>query len=126
MRVLVTGGAGYIGSHASLALQEAGHDVLVLDNFVRGHRRLVGNFAYVDGDIGDRRIVLKALEGVDAVLHFAAFAYVGESVAYPRMYFENNVQKAITLLNAAVDARVQCFVFSSTCAVYGNPSSLPI
>lgn len=126
MRVLVTGGAGYIGSHTALALQEAGQKVVILDNFVRGNRTLVLDFECVDGDIGDRRRVLEALRGVDAVMHFAAFAYVGESVTSPRMYFENNVQKATTLLNAAVDAGVEVFVFSSTCAVYGIPEAIPI
>ena len=126
MRVLVTGGAGYIGSHAALTLAEAGHNIVILDNFSRGDRRLVGDFEYIEADIADRRTVLKALEGTDAVMHFAAFAYVGESVVSPRMYFENNVQKAITLVNAAVDAGVQFFVFSSTCAVYGIPELIPV
>ena len=126
MRVLVTGGAGYIGSHAALALDESGYDVVLLDNFVRGHQSLVGKFPCIHGDIGDRQSVLKALSGVEAVLHFAAFAYVGESVLQPRIYFENNVQKSISLLNAVVDAGVKFFVFSSTCAVYGIPAVIPI
>ena len=126
MRVLVTGGAGYIGSHAAIALQEAGHDVVILDSFVRGQRRLVADFDCVEADIGDYRAVRKALEDVNAVMHFAAFAYVGESVTSPRMYFENNVQKGISLLNAALDAGVDFFVFSSTCAVYGIPNVIPI
>lgn len=126
MRVLVTGGAGYIGSHATLALQEAGHEVIILDSLVRGHRSLLRDCLHVEADIGDRQSVLKALQSVDAVLHFAAFAYVGESVLSPRMYFENNVQNGITLLNAVVDAGIEFFVFSSTCAVYGVPEVLPI
>ena len=126
MRVLVTGGAGYIGSHAAVALREAGHDVLILDSFIRGNRSLIQGFDCLEADIGDAEAVSKALRGVNAVMHFAAFAYVGESVSSPRMYFENNVQKAITLVNAAVDAGLQFFVFSSTCAVYGIPELIPV
>jgi len=126
MRVLVTGGAGYIGSHVALALRERGHEVLIFDNLVTGHRRLVAGFPLVVGDVGDRSAVLEALERVEAILHFAACASVGESVRTPRKYFENNLQKPITLLGAAVDSGVKYFVFSSTCAVYGIPALSPI
>src|SRR5262249_123957 len=126
MRVLVTGGAGYIGSHTVLALQERGYDVLILDNFTTGHRRLAGNRSVIEVYIGNRATVLGALENVDAIMHFAAHAYVGESVTNPRKYFENNVEKSIALLGAALDRRVRFFVFSSSCAVYGVPELVPI
>jgi UDP-glucose-4-epimerase GalE len=126
MRVLVTGGAGYIGSHAARALARRGHKVLIYDNLSTGHRILADGFDLVVGDIGDAKTVAAALRDIDAVLHFAAHAYVGESVQNPRKYFENNVQSALAFLNAVVDAGVRHFVFSSTCAVYGVPTKIPI
>ena len=126
MRVLVTGGAGYIGSHAARALARHGHTVLVYDNLSIGHRSLADGFDLVVGNIGDSKTVAPALRDIDAVLHFAADAYVGESVQNPRKYFENNVQSGLTFLNAVVDAGVRRFVFSSTCAVYGVPTKIPI
>jgi UDP-glucose-4-epimerase GalE len=126
MRVLVTGGSGYIGSHAARALARRGHTVLIYDNLSTGHRILADGFDLVVGSIGDSKTLVPALRDIDAVLHFAAHAYVGESVQNPRKYFQNNVQSGLALLNAVVDAGVRHFVFSSTCAVYGVPAKIPI
>ena len=125
-RVLVSGGAGYIGSHAARALRRAGHDVVIYDNLSTGFRRLAHGFELVEGDIGNAVTLRPVLARVDAVMHFAAHAYVGESVVNPRKYFRNNVQAALEFLNAALDAGIRCFVFSSSCAVYGIPEQLPI
>jgi UDP-glucose-4-epimerase GalE len=126
MRVLVTGGAGYIGSHAARELARSGHQVSVFDNFSAGYRALSSGFDLTMGDLQDRASLDEALRGVEAVVHLAASAYVGESVENPRKYFDNNVQAGLTLLNAVVDARIPYFVFSSSCAVYGMPSRIPI
>ena len=126
MRVLVTGGAGYIGSHAVRALRRAGHDPVVFDNLSRGHEGLVQGYELVRGDIGNRDAVLRIARGCDAIMHFAAFALVGESVKNPRLYYNNNAEKALVLLNAVLDAGVRQFIFSSTCAVYGVPETVPI
>jgi len=130
-KVLVTGGAGYIGSHAVLALRRAGYEVVILDNLVYGHRDLaeeVLNVPLVEGDIADRPLVERVLRqhGVDAVMHFAAYAYVGESATDPGKYYANNVAGTIDLLEAMRAAGVARFVFSSTCAVYGVARDLPI
>lgn len=126
MRVLVTGGAGYIGSHAAYALRRRGHQVRIYDSLVTGHARLVEGFDLVVGDIGDTPRLATAVDGVDAVMHFAAYAYVGESVSNPRKYFDNNVRSALAMLNAVVDAGIRKFIFSSTCATYGVPAQVPI
>lgn len=126
MAVLVVGGAGYIGSHAARALRRANYQVIVYDNLSTGFRRLADGFELIEGDIGDADKLHQVLPKVDAIMHFAAHAYVGESVTDPRKYFGNNVTAALTLLNAAVDAGIRHFVFSSTCAVYGVPQSVPI
>ena len=126
MSVLVVGGAGYIGSHTARALRRARYNVIIYDNLCTGFQRLAQGFELVEGDIGDQSKLHRVLSRVDAVMHFAAHAYVGESVANPRKYFRNNVTDALTLLNAAVDAGVRHFVFSSTCAVYGIPEHIPI
>jgi UDP-glucose-4-epimerase GalE len=126
MKVLVVGGAGYIGSHAARVLRKHGHDVLIYDDLSTGFERLAQGFEFIVGDLGDRDRLRPAMERVDAVMHFAAFAYVGESVTNPRKYFHNNVESALTLLNTAVDTRIGKFVFSSTCAVYGVPRNVPI
>lgn len=126
MRVLVTGGSGYVGSHAVRALHAAGHEPVILDNLSTGLRRLSNGFTLVEGDIADSRKLAPLLDGVDAVLHFAASAYVGGSVAEPRRYIRNNVESAIKLLDAVLASRVRIFVQSSTCAVYGVPAELPI
>jgi UDP-glucose-4-epimerase GalE len=126
LAVLVVGGAGYIGSHAARALRRSGYDVIVYDNLSTGHRRLAAGFELVEGDIGDPAKLGSALARADAVMHFAAHAYVGESVENPRKYFHNNVESALCLLNTALEAGIRRFVFSSTCAVYGVPGKIPI
>ena len=127
MRILVTGGAGYVGSHAARVLaRQGGHAVRLYDNLSTGQRALASGFELVVGDIGDSKAVAAALQDVQAVMHFAAHSYVGESVENPRKYFENNVRSGLNLLNAAVDCGVRHFIFSSTCAVYGVPASMPI
>ncbi|MEG3435931.1 UDP-glucose 4-epimerase GalE [Pannus brasiliensis CCIBt3594] len=129
--ILVVGGAGYIGSHVVLALQEAGYPVLVLDNLVYGHRDLVEEVLrakLVIGDIGDRSLLrdVFATYPIGAVLHFAAYAYVGESAIDPGKYYRNNVANTVTLLEAMREAGVDRLVFSSTCATYGIPDLVPI
>ncbi|MBW4549565.1 MAG: UDP-glucose 4-epimerase GalE [Aphanocapsa sp. GSE-SYN-MK-11-07L] len=129
--VLVTGGAGYIGSHAVLALKQAGYPVVVLDNLVYGHQDLVEKVLQVDfvqGDISDRALLTKVFAdyGIQAVMHFAAYAYVGESVTNPAKYYRNNVAGTLTLLETMVEVGIKTIVFSSTCATYGNPEQLPI
>jgi UDP-glucose 4-epimerase len=129
--ILVTGGAGYIGSHAVLALQQAGYGVVVLDNLVYGHRELVENVLKAElviGDTNDRVLLDKLFDTHDiaAVMHFAAYAYVGESVTNPAKYYRNNVTGTLTLLEAMLEAEVNKFVFSSTCATYGIPDTVPI
>jgi UDP-glucose-4-epimerase GalE len=126
MKVLVTGGAGYIGSHAAKLLRDHGHEILVYDNLSTGHRRLVKGFELIEADLLNQSVLTSALRMVDAVMHFAANAYVGESVQNPRKYFRNNVEGGLSLLNACLDAKVNKIVFSSTCAVYGEPSTIPI
>jgi UDP-glucose-4-epimerase GalE len=126
LSVLVVGGAGYIGSHAAHALKRRGYDVVVYDNLSTGHAGLADGLELVVGDISDTAKLSQVLRGVDAVMHFAAYAYVGESVENPRKYFKNNVQDGLTLLNAVIDCKVSKFIFSSTCAVYGIPSRVPI
>jgi UDP-arabinose 4-epimerase len=126
--VLVTGGAGYIGSHACKALARAGFRPIAYDNLVYGHRDAVRWGPLVDGDIGDGprlRAVLSA-ERVVAVMHFAAFAYVGESMTDPARYFRNNLVGSLTLLDAMRDVGIDRMVFSSTCATYGAPEQVPI
>ena len=126
MVVLVVGGAGYIGSHAAGALQRSGHTAIIYDNLSTGHAFLSQGFELVTGDVLDRSALGSVLGRVDAVMHFAAHAYVGESVINPRKYFRNNVEGGLSLLNAAIDAGVKKMVFSSTCAIYGEPSQVPI
>jgi UDP-glucose-4-epimerase GalE len=128
LTVLVTGGAGYIGSHAAKALSRAGHQVVIFDNFVAGHRDAVKYGALVEGDIVDTAAVRAALARfrVDAVMHFAAYLDVGESVREPVKYYRNNVGGAISVLDAMAAQSVQSFVFSSTCATYGEPMETPI
>jgi len=126
LAVLVVGGAGYIGSHAAHTLRRKGYDVIIYDNLSTGHKELAEGFEVVVGDIADSAKLAKVLSRCDSVMHFAAHAYVGESVENPRKYFQNNVTAALTLLNAVVESRVRKFIFSSTCAVYGNPAKVPI
>ena len=126
--VLVTGGAGYIGSHAAKALSRAGYHVVVFDNLAAGHRKAVRYGDFVAGDIGDPAAVAAALKRHEcfAVLHFAAFLDVGESVREPLRYYRNNVCGALSVLEAMVAHSVKFFVFSSTCATYGEPIETPI
>jgi UDP-glucose-4-epimerase GalE len=126
--VLVTGGAGYIGSHTAKALAAHGYEPVVLDNLSEGHESAVRWGPLVQGNIGDERLVRETIGRykIDAVIHFAANAYVGESMEQPRKYFDNNVSNSLKLLNAAIDAGVRRVVFSSTCATYGVPRALPI
>lgn len=129
MNVLVVGGAGYIGSHCVRQLLAAGHRPVVLDNLVFGHRGAVApEVAFHEADLGDQTSVGKILrdESIDLVMHFAAFAYVGESVTEPRKYYENNFVATLRLLETMLDNGVKKFVFSSTCATYGEPERLPI
>jgi UDP-glucose-4-epimerase GalE len=126
LAILVTGGAGYIGSHAARALRRSGYEVVLYDNLSTGFRRLAQGFELVEGDIADEAKLRPMLARVDAVMHFAAHAYVGESVENPRKYFQNNVLAALSLLNSTLEAGIRRFVFSSTCAVYGTPEKTPI
>jgi UDP-arabinose 4-epimerase len=126
MRVLVTGGSGYVGSHAVRELAAAGHEVIIFDNLSTGQRRLAEGFPLIECDIGDVEALSVPLRQADAVMHFAASAYVGESVQNPRKYFRNNVENALKLLDAVLASDVRLFVFSSTCATYGMPAALPI
>lgn len=129
MNVLVVGGAGYIGSHCVRQLVAAGHRPVVLDNLVYGHRgALAPTVRHYDGNLGDEAFVGRVLrdEKIDVVMHFAAYCYVGESVTDPLKYYFNNVVATLHLLRAMVDAGVKKFVFSSTCATFGVPATLPI
>jgi UDP-glucose-4-epimerase GalE len=128
MAVLVTGGAGYIGSHAAKALSKAGMVPVVLDNLSRGHRDTVRWGPFVKAEIGDQAAVREVIReySIDAVIHFAAFAYVGESMQVPGRYFENNVMGTLNLLEAMREEQVKKIVFSSSCATYGHPLESPI
>jgi len=134
--VLVTGGAGYIGSHAVLSLLEAGHRVTIVDSLARGHREAVealrthGDLHFVQADCGDQGVMRPLLheQSIDTVLHFAAYCYVGESVQEPLRYYANNTGSSLHLLMAVADSTVSRFIFSSTCSTYGepDPDQLPI
>lgn len=128
MNVLITGGAGYIGSHCNRYFLDKGVHTTILDDLSEGHRDAVLGGEFVLGDFGDSALLDKVFEEktYDAVVHFAAFTSVGESVAEPRKYFHNNVENMMTLMNAAVDHGVKYFVFSSSAAVFGEPTSIPI
>lgn len=122
----MVGGAGYIGSHAARALRRSGYEVIIYDNLSRGHAQLADGFELIVADIMDANQLGGAMKRVDAVMHFAAHSQVGESVQKPRIYFQNNAEAGLALLNCALDAGVRRFVFSSTCAVYGVPAKVPI
>ena len=128
MNVLVSGGAGYVGAHAVRMLARAGHEVWVYDNLVFGHRGAVEPGRLIEGDLLDKAKVVDTLRAkrIDAVMHFAAFAYVGESVQDPAKYYRNNVVGTLSLMDAMREADVRRIVFSSTCATYGEPESVPI
>jgi len=121
--VLVTGGAGYIGSHVARALAASGMVPVTYDTLERGHKSAVQWGPLVEGDIGDAALLRETLHryNVEAVVHLAAFAYVGESIEHPIRYFENNVRKGLVLLEATVQEGIRHFVFSSSCATYGVP-----
>ncbi|HEX6731687.1 MAG TPA: UDP-glucose 4-epimerase GalE [Pyrinomonadaceae bacterium] len=129
MAILVTGGAGYIGSVTTELLRERAEQVVVLDNLSRGHRQAVATgIQFYEGDVGDTAFVSRIVQQheIDACIHFAAFAYVGESVNDPLTYYQNNVAQGIRLLGALVHSGVRHLVFSSTCATYGEPKHTPI
>jgi UDP-glucose 4-epimerase len=129
LKILVTGGAGYIGGTVALRLLSAGHNVLIYDNFCHGHRDLVpAGTQLIEGDIADRERLTRILrdEHVDGVMHFAALIEAGESMKHPEMYFRNNTASTLSLLEAMLAAGVDRLVFSSTAAVYGEPESTPI
>jgi UDP-glucose 4-epimerase len=126
LAVLVVGGAGYIGSHAAHALKRRGYEAIIYDNLSTGHAALAAGFELIVGDISDPAKLAPVLRRVDAVMHFAAHAYVGESVDNPRKYFQNNVLGGLQLLHAVLDSQVRKFIFSSSCAVYGIPAKVPI
>lgn len=128
MNILIVGGAGYIGSHANKLLHQSGLHTIVLDNLSRGHKELVrwGTFMY--GDLENKTLLQDIFRkySVDAVMHFSAFAYVGESYNNPAIYYQNNVSNTINLLNTMLEYNVKKFIFSSSCAIFGEPQYLPI
>ena len=129
MAVLVTGGAGFIGSHMVASLRDAGRDVVVVDDLSSGHREVVPpDVPFVPADVADRAAIASLLERhhVDAIIHFAARIQVGESVTAPRLYWTGNVAATTQLLECALDAGVRSFILSSTAAVYGTPEHVPI
>jgi len=124
-KVLVTGGAGYIGSHTCLALANAGFEPIIYDNLSTGHSDLAQNFKLIIGDLNDGNRLKDVFKknNIQCIFHFAASAYVGESIENPRLYYNNNLSNTINLLNICIDNNVNNFVFSSTCATYGIPGS---
>lgn len=125
--ILLTGGAGYIGSHTNKALYNSGYDTVVVDNLVRGHEDFVKWGQFENYDIGNENLreVFDKYD-IDCVIHFAAFAYVGESYENPDMYFKNNYEKTLNLLDIMSEFNVNKFIFSSTCTLYGNTAKIPI
>ena len=136
MNILITGGAGYIGSHTCVELLEAGHDIVIVDNFSNSNFKVLDNiktitskeFKFYEGDVKDKALLEKIFKEnkIDAVIHFAAYKAVGESVAKPLMYYRNNLDTTITLLEVMNEFNCHNFVFSSSATVYGSPKSLPI
>lgn len=128
MQVLLTGGAGYVGSHVALALVEAGHKPIIYDDLSTGHRSAALDFPLVEGDVGDRGSMLRVLSeyGIEAVMHFAALIVVGESVRDPARYYEINLVKPLTMLEALREVGVATLILSSSAAVYGEPREVPI
>ncbi len=126
--ILVTGGAGYIGSHTSKSLAAGGYVPVVLDNLTQGQERAVKWGSLIEGDVGNQRLLRRIFDEykIQAVIHFAGSAYIAESMQNPRKYFDNNVAKCLSLLNAIIDSGVRKVVFSSTCATYGIPERIPI
>ena len=127
-KILVVGGAGYIGSHMLKDLLEAGYEVVTLDDLSTGHRRLVTGGDFIEGSLGDGGLLDNIFSNhrIDAVMHFAAFSLVGESVEQPLKYYQNNVSATTELLHAMVRHNIKRFIFSSTAAVYGEPVEIPI
>jgi len=128
MKVLVCGGAGYIGSNMTSMLAKAGHKPVVFDNLSKGHKQAIKGFDFIEGDLADLDLLVKVLteDKIEAVMHFAAFIEVGESVEKPLEFYRNNVCNTRTLLAAMEKTGVQKFVFSSSAAVYGMPKTVPI
>ena len=128
MKVLITGGAGYIGSHCNRYFNQQGIDTIVLDDLSDGHKDAVVAGKLIQGDFGDKDLVRSILskEKIDAIVHFAAFASVPDSVVRPQRYYENNVSKMLCLLDAAVECGIQYIVFSSSAATFGEPQYVPI
>ena len=129
MAILVTGGAGYIGSVAVKDLFEKGEEVVVIDNLVYGHREAIDtSIPFYEGSIGDTDLINRILSdhSIEACMHFSAYAYVGESVEQPQKYYENNFIETLRLLDALIANGVKKFIFSSTCATYGEPKYVPI
>jgi UDP-glucose 4-epimerase len=128
MNVLITGGAGYIGSHCAKFFHQQGVNTIVLDNLLFGHREAVKYGKFIEGDFGDKQLVNKIfqLEKIDAIIHFAALADVADSVKNPNKYYDTNVSRMITLLDAMVENHVQYFVFSSSASTFGEPKYVPI
>ena len=130
MSILVTGGAGYIGSHTVKLLNSKGYDIIIVDNLVYGHGDVAEKIGVplIQGDLSDRQLLdqVFAEHNIEAVIHFAAYAYVGESMINPAKYYRNNVVSTLNLLEAMENARVRKIVFSSTCATYGIPQEIPI
>ena len=134
--ILVTGGAGYIGSHSVIELHEKGYDVLIADNFVNSTPAVINNlktitgkkFSFIEVDLCDYNELekLTANYKITGVIHFAAFKSVGESVEFPLKYYENNIQSLINVLRLCEHKKIQNMVFSSSCTVYGNPESLSL
>lgn len=128
MNILITGGAGYVGSACLRYLQAKGHHVVAYDNLIQGHRDAVGDTQLVEGDIADTQKVVQTLREMeaDAVMHFAAATYVGESVSDPEYHYRNNIHGTMSLLNAMRETHVQRILFSSTCATYGDNPKFPM
>lgn len=128
MNILVVGGAGYIGSHACLKLSEMNHNVIAYDNLTEGHKSSIKWCPLIVGDIADKSKCTQVIReyNIEAVIHFAASAYVGESVTNPRKYYINNVLKTLNLLEVILQENINKFIFSSTCATYGIPQKTPI
>jgi len=128
MKILVVGGAGYVGSHSVKLLRQLGHEVWVYDNLSRGHRESVPREILIEGNLTDRSLLIRIMQEkeIDAVMHFAAYALVGESVQHPAIYYQNNITATLDLMEAMRIAGVWRFVFSSTTATYGQPEKMPI
>ena len=129
MSILVTGGAGYIGSVVVENLRKQGEKVVVLDNLTYGHQQAINeDVKFYEGNIGDENLVSEILKNheIEACMHFSAFAYVGESVENPKIYYKNNVEQTLRLLDILIENNIKKFVFSSTCATYGEPQKVPI